>query len=48
VDLDSLVTGKYDLREVGEALRVGKNPASIKAVVYPRAGGLQQRYTPAT
>jgi L-iditol 2-dehydrogenase len=35
VDLDSMVTGRYALTEVAEALEADRWPGSIKAVVYP-------------
>ena len=35
VDLDVLVTGKYGLSQVEEALNAGKIPGQIKALVYP-------------
>jgi L-iditol 2-dehydrogenase len=35
VDLDSLVTGKFDLAHAAEALESDLDPASLKAVVYP-------------
>ena len=37
VDLDSLVTGKFDLEHAAEALDADLDPASLKAVVYPNA-----------
>ncbi len=36
VELDSLVTGKFDLDHAAEALESDLNPDSLKAVVYPR------------
>ncbi|PVY33801.1 NAD(P)-dependent alcohol dehydrogenase [Williamsia muralis] len=40
VDLDSMVTGRFGLSEVAEALDADRQPGSIKAVVYPgRLGG---------
>lgn len=36
VDLDSLVTGKFDLENAAAALDADQDPASLKAVVYPR------------
>ncbi len=36
VDLDALVTGKFDLEHAAEALEADLDPASLKAVVYPR------------
>jgi len=35
VDLDSLVTGRFDLEQADEALESDKDPASLKSVVYP-------------
>ncbi|ACL39697.1 Alcohol dehydrogenase GroES domain protein [Pseudarthrobacter chlorophenolicus A6] len=35
VDLDVLVTGKFALAESEEALKAGKQPGQLKAVVYP-------------
>lgn len=35
VDLDSLVTGKFDLDHVREALESDRNPDSLKSIVYP-------------
>lgn len=35
VDLDSLVTGRFDLEHAAEALEADLDPASLKAVVYP-------------
>ena len=35
VDLDSLVTGRYDLDHVGEALDSDSDPASLKSIVVP-------------
>ena len=35
VELDSLVTGKFDLEHAAEALEADLDPASLKAVVYP-------------
>lgn len=35
VDLDALVTGKFDLEHAAEALDADLDPASLKAVVYP-------------
>jgi len=35
VDLDVLVTGKFTLAESEDALRAGKQPGQLKAVVYP-------------
>jgi L-iditol 2-dehydrogenase len=35
VDLDVLVTGKFTLAESEEALKAGKQPGQLKAVVYP-------------
>lgn len=37
VDLDSLVTGRFDLEHAAEALDSDKDPNSLKAVVYPNA-----------
>ena len=37
VDLDSLVTGRFDLEHADEALDSDKDPNSLKAVVYPNA-----------
>ena len=36
VDLDSLVTGKFDLDHAAEALESDLDPDSLKAIVYPR------------
>jgi len=36
VDLDALVTGRYGLEEVREALESDTDPASLKSIVYPR------------
>lgn len=36
VDLDSLVTGRFDLDHAAEALEADLDPASLKAIVYPR------------
>jgi L-iditol 2-dehydrogenase len=36
VDLDSLVTGKFDLDHAAEALESDVDPASLKSIVYPR------------
>ncbi len=35
VDLDILVTGKFSLSESEDALKAGKQPGQLKAVVYP-------------
>ena len=35
VELDSLVTGKFDLDHAAEALEADVDPASLKSVVYP-------------
>ncbi|PGM01386.1 NAD(P)-dependent alcohol dehydrogenase, partial [Bacillus thuringiensis] len=35
VDLDSLVTGRYGLDDVREALESDTDPESLKSVVYP-------------
>ena len=35
VDLDSLVTGKFDLEHAAQALDADLDPTSLKAVVYP-------------
>lgn len=35
VDLDILITGKFSLSESEEALKAGKQPGQLKAVVYP-------------
>ncbi|MDN5761028.1 MAG: NAD(P)-dependent alcohol dehydrogenase [Microlunatus sp.] len=35
VDLDSLVTGRFDLEHAGDALNADLDPAGLKAVVYP-------------
>jgi L-iditol 2-dehydrogenase len=35
VDLDSLVTGRFGLDDVREALESDTDPASLKSVVYP-------------
>lgn len=35
VDLDILVTGKFALAEAEEALKAGKQPGQLKAIVYP-------------
>ena len=35
VDLDALVTGRFDLEHAAEALEADLDPASLKAVVYP-------------
>ena len=37
VDLDSLVTGRYDLDHVAEALDSDSDPASLKSIVVPNA-----------
>lgn len=37
VDLDSLVTGRYDLDHVAEALNSDADPASLKSIVVPNA-----------
>lgn len=37
VDLDSLVTGRYDLDHVAEALDSDSDPASLKSIVAPNA-----------
>jgi len=40
VDLDSLVTGRFGLSEVAEALQASKtDPHSLKPVVYPNQAG---------
>lgn len=36
VDLDSLVTGRFDLAHAADALDSDRHPASLKSVVYPR------------
>ncbi|WP_197378653.1 NAD(P)-dependent alcohol dehydrogenase [Mycolicibacterium mengxianglii] len=36
VDLDAMVTGRYDLEHVGEALDSDTDPASLKSIVNPR------------
>lgn len=36
VDLDSLVTGKFDLEHAAQALESDLDPGSLKAIVYPR------------
>jgi L-iditol 2-dehydrogenase len=36
VDLDSLVTGTFDLDHAAEALESDRDPDSLKAIVYPR------------
>lgn len=36
IDLDSLVTGKFDLDHAAAALDADQDPASLKAIVYPR------------
>ena len=38
VDLDGMVTGRYDLEHVGEALDSDTDPASLKSIVVPRDG----------
>ncbi|ALJ20862.1 NAD(P)-dependent alcohol dehydrogenase [Microbacterium sp. No. 7] len=38
VDLDTLVTGRYGLDAVAEALESDSDPASLKSVVYPGRG----------
>ena len=35
VDLDSLVTGRFDLERAGEALESDLDPNSVKSIVYP-------------
>jgi L-iditol 2-dehydrogenase len=35
VELDSLVTGQFDLEHAAEALESDLNPDSLKSVVYP-------------
>lgn len=35
IDLDSLVTGRFGLEEVKEALESDTNPSSLKSIVYP-------------
>ena len=35
VDLDSLVTGRYDLDDVADALDSDSDPASLKSIVVP-------------
>jgi len=35
VDLDILVTGRFALAESEDALKAGKQPGQLKAVVYP-------------
>ncbi|MGO1770786.1 MAG: NAD(P)-dependent alcohol dehydrogenase, partial [Microbacterium sp.] len=37
VDLDSLVTGRFDLEHAAEALDSDTDPNSLKSVVYPNA-----------
>lgn len=37
VDLDSLVTGRYDLEHVADALNSDTDPASLKSIVLPNA-----------
>jgi L-iditol 2-dehydrogenase len=36
VDLDAMVTGRYDLEHVGEALDSDTDPASLKSIVVPK------------
>jgi L-iditol 2-dehydrogenase len=36
VDLDGMVTGRYDLEHVGEALDSDTDPASLKSIVVPK------------
>jgi L-iditol 2-dehydrogenase len=36
VDLDAMVTGRYDLEHVGEALDSDTDPASLKSIVHPQ------------
>lgn len=36
VDLDAMVTGRYDLEHVGEALDSDSDPTSLKSIVEPR------------
>jgi len=36
VDVDSLVTGRFDLDHVGEALESDRDPSSLKSIVEPR------------
>lgn len=38
VDLDSLVTGRFDLADADQALEADLDPASLKAIVYPARG----------
>jgi L-iditol 2-dehydrogenase len=35
VDLDSLVTGRFDLERADEALESDLDPNSLKSIVYP-------------
>jgi len=42
VDLDSLVTGKFDLEHAAQALDADLDPTSLKAVVYPSRGSLSR------
>ena len=37
IDLDSLVTGRYDLDHVADALNSDADPASLKSIVIPNA-----------
>jgi L-iditol 2-dehydrogenase len=37
VELDSLVTGRYDLDHVADALNSDSDPASLKSIVVPNA-----------
>ena len=39
VDLDSLVTGRYDLAHAADALESDQDPDSLKSVVYPQQVG---------
>jgi L-iditol 2-dehydrogenase len=36
IDLDSMVTGRYDLEHVADALDSDTDPASLKSIVNPR------------
>ena len=37
IDLDALVTGRYDLEHVADALDSDTDPASLKSIVIPNA-----------
>ena len=39
VELDSLVTGRFDLAHAGDALESDRDPNSLKSVVYPQQTG---------